>query len=124
MAANLRLLYGRWLVQQSLFDEASEQLAGLNPGDVVAPAELLFYQGVVYYRLLNQEQGLKAIDDLLDGAEASPRRYVAVARLMQDDLGQLRPDTPGPHRPAHGKHRPATGSWPRRAQGPQGAKTA
>ncbi len=93
VAANLRLLYGRWLVQQSLYDEAAEQLCGLNPGDVVAPAELLFYQGVVYYRLLNQEQGLKAIDDLLDGAEASPRRYVAVARLMQDDLGKLRPDT-------------------------------
>jgi hypothetical protein len=93
VAANFRLLYGRWLVQQSLYDEALEQLAGLNPGDVVAPAELLFYQGVVYYRLLNQERGLKAIDDLLDGAEASPRRYVAVARLMQVDLGALRPDT-------------------------------
>ncbi len=92
-AANLRLLYGRWLVQQSLFDEALEQLAGLSPNDVVAPAELLFYQGVVYYRALNQTEGLKAIDDLLDGADASPRRYVAVARLMQVDLGTLQPDT-------------------------------
>ena len=35
---------------------------GLAPTDVVAPAELLFYQGVVYYRLLNQEKGMKAID--------------------------------------------------------------
>jgi hypothetical protein len=93
VAANLRLLYGRWLVQQALFDEASEQLAGLRTGDVVAPAELLFYQGVVYYRTLNQAEGLKVIDQLLDGAEASPRRYVAVARLMQVDLGALRPDT-------------------------------
>ena len=80
-------------MQQSLFDEALEQLAGLNPGDVVAPAELLFYQGVVYYRTLNQAEGLKAIDALLDGAEASPRRYVAVARLMEVDLGTLQPDT-------------------------------
>ena len=32
VAANLRLLYGRWLVQQSLFDEAHEQLAGLDAG--------------------------------------------------------------------------------------------
>jgi hypothetical protein len=93
LTANLRLFYGRWLVQASLLDEAQEQLASLNPSDVVAPAELLFYQGVVYHGLLDQAQGMKAIDQLLDGAEASPRRYVAVARLMQADLDGLKPDT-------------------------------
>ncbi len=93
VTANLRLFYGRWLVQQSLFDEAQEQLSGLSPGDVVAPAELLFYQGVVYYHALNQTEGLKAIDSLLDGADLSPHRYVAVARLMEVDLGTLKPDT-------------------------------
>ena len=30
---------------------------------------------------------------MLDGAETSPRRYVAVARLMQADLEALKPDT-------------------------------
>jgi hypothetical protein len=93
VAANLRLYYARWLVQNLLFDEAQEQLSGLKPGDVVAPAELLFYQGVVCHRLLNKDEGLQAIDQLLDGADASPRRYVAVARLMQADLGGLEPDT-------------------------------
>jgi hypothetical protein len=93
LSANLRLLYGRWLVHASLLDEAMEQLAGLNTSDVVAPAELLFYQGVVYHRLLKQEEGMKAIDDLLAGEDASPRRYVAVARLMQADLHDLKPDT-------------------------------
>ena len=78
---------------RSMFDEAADQLSGLGPADVVAPAELLFYQGVVYYRLLNQEKGMKAINDLLDGAETSPRRYVHVARLMQADLEALKPDT-------------------------------
>ena len=72
VAANLRLLYGRWLVQQSLFDEALEQLAGLHPGDVVAPAELLFYQGVVYHRTLNRDEGLGAIDELLDAPRPAP----------------------------------------------------
>jgi hypothetical protein len=92
-AANLRLLYARWLVHASLFDEAQEQLSGLTPGDVVAPASLLFYQSVVYHALLNKESGLKSIEELLQGAEASPRRYIALARLMQDDLKGLQDDT-------------------------------
>jgi hypothetical protein len=93
LAANLRLLYGRWLVQNALFEEAQEQLADLKPADVAAPAELLFFQGVVYYRMLNREAGLKVLDQLLDGADTSPRRYVAVARLMQSDLSGMEPDT-------------------------------
>jgi hypothetical protein len=93
VAANLRLLYARWLVHQSLFDEAREQLAGLTPLQVVAPASLLFYQGVVDHALLNKDSGLKAIDELLGGADASPRRYVALARLMQEDLKGLEEDS-------------------------------
>ncbi len=95
LAANMRLLYGRWLVQQSLFDEAGEQLADLKPADVVAPASLLFYQGVVHYSLLNKEPGLHAIDQLLQHSEQSPRRYVAVARLIRQDLEGLEDDTLG-----------------------------
>ena len=93
LANNLRLLFARWLVEQSMFDEALEQLSGLAPGDVVAPAALLFYQSVVYHALLNKESGLKSIDVLLQGAEATPRRYVALAQLMQDDLKGLEEDT-------------------------------
>jgi len=93
LANNLRLFFARWLVEQSLFDEALEQLLGLAPGDVVAPASLLFYQSVVYHALLNKESGLKSIDVLLQGAEAAPRRYVALAQLMQDDLKGLEEDT-------------------------------
>jgi hypothetical protein len=92
-ANNLRLFYGRWLVHGGWFDEALEQLAGLKPADVATPAELLFYQAVVHHRLLHKEEGLNAIRQLLDGPEGSPRRYVAVARLMQSDLIALEPDT-------------------------------
>ena len=91
--ANLRLLYARWLVHESLFDEAQEQLAGLAPGDVVAPASLLFYQSVVSHALLNKESGLKSIEELLQGVDSSPRRYIALARLMQNDLQGLEDDT-------------------------------
>lgn len=92
-AANLRLLYARWLVHESMYDEAQEQLAGLTPADVVAPASLLFYESVVNHALLNKESGLKSLDELLQGSEASPKRYVALARLMQDDLKGLEADT-------------------------------
>ena len=71
-AANLRLLYGRWLAQESLFDEAREQLARLQPDDVVAPASLLFYQGVVYHRLLDKEAGLRRSTGFCDGARRCP----------------------------------------------------
>ena len=90
---NLRLLYASWLAHESLFDEAKDQLADLSPADVVAPASLLFYQSVVYHALLNKESGLKSIDELLQGEEASPRRYVELARLMEEDLKGLEDDT-------------------------------
>jgi hypothetical protein len=92
-ANNLRLFYAGWLVHESLYDEALEQLSGLAPGDVAAPAALLFDQSVVFHALLDKESGLKSIGELLGGEERSPRRYVALARLMQDDLSGLQTDT-------------------------------
>ena len=92
-AANMRLYYGRWLVQGQWFEEALEQLGGLKTSEVVAPAELLFYQGVTYHRMLNKAEGLKVINQLLDGAESSPRRFVAIAYLMQADLNSLEEET-------------------------------
>ena len=93
VAGNMRLLYGRWLVHEAMFDEALQQFAELKPEEVVAPAALLFYQAVAHHKLLDKEAGLGAIDRLLDGAEQSPRRYVAIAGLMQEDLKGLEDDT-------------------------------
>jgi hypothetical protein len=93
VAANMRLYFGRWLVQGQWFEEALEQLGSLKPADVVAPAELLFYQAVSYHRLLNKDEGLKVINQLLDGAEFSPHRYIAIAYLMQADLSAFEKET-------------------------------
>jgi hypothetical protein len=93
LAHNLQLYYGIWLVRASLFDEALEQLAGLEPDQVADPASLLFYQGVIYHQLLNKDAGLKAIRELLEESDQSPRRYAAVAKLMQEDLRQLKEDS-------------------------------
>ena len=60
---------------------------------MVAPASLLFYQSVVDHAMLNKESGLRSIEELLAGADASPRRYVALARLMQEDLKGLQDDS-------------------------------
>ncbi len=86
---NLRLLYGRWLVSERLYDEASDQLNALSIGDVVDPASLLFYQAVVYHRMLDQARGLEVIEKLLHGPENTPRRYLSIAGLMQVDLENL-----------------------------------
>lgn len=87
-ACNLRLYYGRYLAQESYYDEALHQIGELEPEQVVAPTTLLFYQAVVHHRLLDRERGLQAIE-LLQGVEQGPQRYAAVARLMQEDLVEL-----------------------------------
>lgn len=93
VSANLRLLAGRWMVQESLFDEAMGVLGKLQPDEVVDPASLLFCQAVVHHRLLNKEAGLAAIDRLLAGRRNVPRRYVALAELMRGDLEGVSEDT-------------------------------
>jgi hypothetical protein len=93
VAGNLRLLYGRWLVNQSLLDESREQLADLKPEDVVDPATLLFYQAVVHQGLLEREAGLAAVKRLLEGADQGPRRYAEIGRLLKRDLETIQEDS-------------------------------
>ena len=90
---NLRLLYGRWLTGQQLYNEALEQLQSLEPDDVVDPASLLFYQGAVYHRLLNKDKALATIAQLLENEQTIPQRYATLARLMEADLGPLKTDS-------------------------------
>jgi hypothetical protein len=90
---NLRLLFGRWLAQQELFDESLAQLEGLEPQQVVDPASLLFYQSVAYHRALDKDRGLPTIGKLLENEETLPRRYATVAKLMEADLAPLKADS-------------------------------
>jgi hypothetical protein len=93
LARNLRLWYGRWLAQNMLFDEALDQLDGLQPEEVVDPASLLFYQGVVYHKLLNRDAGMDSIARLLEAGSQAPKRYATVARLIEADLKDLKEDS-------------------------------
>ncbi|MGD9647869.1 MAG: hypothetical protein AB7U73_19315 [Pirellulales bacterium] len=90
---NLRLLYGRWLAQENLYDEAREQLAELGPHLVVDPATLLFYQGVVFHRLLEKEPGLQALERLDRDVLNPPERYRALAGILVQDLRELEDDS-------------------------------
>jgi hypothetical protein len=86
---NLRLWYGRWLAQRELYDEAAALLTELEPGQVVDPATLLVYQGVVHQRLLAKEPGLKAVETLLDRVDSPPRRYEELGKMLRADLEAL-----------------------------------
>ena len=90
---NLRLLLGRWLAQQQLYDETLDVLKDLSPRDVVDPASLLFFQSVAYHRTLDKEKGLPTIGTLLENEEQIPRRYASVAKLMEADLKPLKEDS-------------------------------
>jgi hypothetical protein len=93
MRAHLRLLYGRWLVQQAMFDEALEQFGSLDPDDVLAPATLLFHQSVAHHRLLQKDECLPKLAKLLENEAELPRRYREVTRLMEADLRPLKEDS-------------------------------
>src|SRR5262245_1318529 len=90
---NLRLLLGKWLAQERLYDEALAQLKDLQTGDVVDPATLLFYQSVCYHWMLHKTEGLASISKLLERRKTIPRRYEQVADLMQSDLAELEDDS-------------------------------
>lgn len=90
---NLRLYYGRWLCQEKLFDESRSLLEEIDVEHVVDPATLYFFQSVVYHRLLEKDAGLAAIEHLLQDVSDSPRRYLSLANLMQNDLSALKDDS-------------------------------
>jgi len=90
---NLKLLYGRWLVQNELMDESLDQLKGLTPADVVDPATLLFHQALAHHNLLEKEPCLSAVAKLMENEEILPRRYSQLAKLMEADLKPLKPDS-------------------------------
>src|SRR5438034_2947324 len=87
---NLRLLIGRWLCQEKLYDESIALLRDIKPENVIDPASLLFYRSVAYHRLLVKKEGLESIHALLEDVSDSPQRYVALAGLMEQDLKALK----------------------------------
>lgn len=91
--ANLRLLYGRWLAQHDCYDEALVQLQDLQPGDVVDPAALLFYQALCYHRMPDKSKCEPLVAKLLENKDQIPQRYARVSELIQTDIAPLERDS-------------------------------
>jgi hypothetical protein len=90
--SNLQLLYGRWLVQNELHDEALALLDDVEVSDVVDPAGLLFYQSVARHSLLDKESCLSSLEKLLEQEDQIPKRYATLAQLMTADLKSPKPN--------------------------------
>ena len=93
VAANLRLLYGRWLAQNRLYDEVLQQVGELSTDQVVDPAALLFYQATANHWLLKTDEATAALAQLLEQPDRLPRRYASLGRLMQADLATVKQDS-------------------------------
>lgn len=94
-AQNVRYFYARFLAVAMVYDEALELFQEIDPAQLVDPAGCLFYKAVCEHALLNKEAGVETIARLLEDTEDVPRRYRAVAELMQADFEQLKEQSLG-----------------------------
>ena len=90
---NLRLFYIRYLAHRRLYDELLQQAEGLSIDEVVDPTALLFYRSVAQHRLLRIEPCLNSVATLLQRSDSIPRRYEAVARLIELDIKDVKDDS-------------------------------
>ncbi len=90
---NLRLVYGRWLAQNELYDETLDQLEEVKAEAVIDPASLLFYKSIAFHRLLRKKECLPVVEKLLEREEELPRRFGTLAKLIQADIAPLEADS-------------------------------
>ncbi len=90
---HVRLRYGRWLARNELFDESLAQLQQINVDNVLDPATLLYYRGLMEHQLLKQKECIKTLKKLRENEEALPRRYAVLAKLMLADMKRLEEDS-------------------------------
>ncbi len=88
-----RLLYGRWLARNQLFDESLTQLKQLKVKDVLDPATLLYYRGLMEHQLMKKKECIQTLKQLQENEEALPRRYAVLAKLMLADMKRLEEDS-------------------------------
>jgi hypothetical protein len=93
VANHAALYYGRWLAQHQFYDEALERLEKVSLAEVLDPAALLFYRGLMEHQLLKKERCLATVNQLLENADSIPRRYAVVGRLMVADIEPMKVDS-------------------------------
>lgn len=90
---HVRLLYGRWLARHDLFDESLGHLQKIDVNDVLDPATLLYYRGLMEHQLLKPKACIKTLERLQENEDALPRRYAVLAKLMMADMKRLETDS-------------------------------
>ena len=90
---HVRLLYGRWLARNELYDESLGQLQQLQVKDVLDPATLLYYRGLMEHQLLKPKECIKTLKQLQENKDELPRRYAVLAKLMMADMKRLEEDS-------------------------------
>lgn len=93
VANHAALYYGRWLAQHQFYDEALDRLEKVTLDEVLDPAALLFYRGLMEHQLLKKDRCLATVNQLLENADSIPRRYAVVGQLMVADIEPMKADS-------------------------------
>ena len=90
---HVRLLYGRWLARNELSDESLGKLKQLEVENVLDPATLLYYRGLMEHQLLKPKDCIKTLKKLQENSDTLPRRYSVLAKLMLAVMQRLEEDS-------------------------------
>ena len=93
VANHAALYYGRWLAQHQFYDEALDRLEKVALDEVLDPAALLFYRGLMEHQLLKKDRCLATVNQLLENVDSIPRRYAVVGQLMIADIEPMKVDS-------------------------------
>ncbi len=93
VANHAALYYGRWLAQHEFYDESLERLEKVKLDEVLDPAALLFYRGLMEHQLLKKDRCLATVKQLLENEDSIPRRYAVVGQLMIADIEPMKTDS-------------------------------
>lgn len=88
-----KFVYGKWLAEKGLYDEALNELGEPLPDQVVDPAALLFFEASCQHYLLKKEECVTTLKQLLSRSEGLPIRYLAVSQMMLKDIEPLETDS-------------------------------
>ncbi len=93
--SNLLLYGGRALVRHGYFDEAIVLLDKVKLDQTVDPASYLFFRATAEHQLVKIDDVRSTLHRLLSHGQPLPVRFENLARLMQADVAEVKPDTLG-----------------------------